>query len=155
MDMFSNVPTNLILAGLVAVIALPFVVVACSVYVADRVIGALRPIYRLLREQAAASQRFATAIPATTSTVPPPQPTAAILVPPSTKMQREQDAVNQTPAKASAATSPAQTQAAAPAPGSAAADSNPDTPTEQHPTQHTEAELEAQRARIRQMIQGR
>ena len=152
--MFSNIPTILILAGLVALIALPFVIVACSVYLADRVVSALRPIYRLLKEQAAGGQRFATTIPATAATVPTPEPTAAALVPPSTRVQREQAAVNQAPAKAPAATSPAETQATAPAPEPVAADPNPGAPTEPHPTEHTDAELEAQRARLRQMLQG-
>ncbi len=152
--MFSNVPTILILAGLVALIALPFVIVACSVYLADRVVSALRPIYRLLKEQAAASQHFAATIPATAATVPTPEPAAAAIVSTSTTARREQAAVNRAPAKAPDATPPAEIQATAPAPEPAAADSNRDAPTKPHPTEHTDAELEAQRARLRQMIQG-
>jgi hypothetical protein len=143
MDMLSNIPPSLILAGLVALVALPFVIVGCSVYLADRIVSALRPIFRLLKDQATASQRFATAVPAASATVPAPQPTAATLVSPSTKIE------------VPAAPPPAQTQAATPAPAPAAGDSSPDAPTEpSHPTEHTEAELEAQRARLRQMIQG-
>lgn len=140
--MVSNIPTILIVAGLVALIALPFVVVACSVCVADRVVRALRAIYRLQKEQAAAAQRSAAPIPApmpADSALAPAAEVAASVAPADARLevQWEQVAVSQAPAQAPAAVSLAETQAVASTLGSAAADSNPDALAEPRPTEQT------------------